>query len=351
MISPALIDRLGSASALATTVNQQYLRQLCQKAEAEGLSVGGLLRQAGLTEMALDRPVALGALCRVIDALQASLPRDDLALEVALGTPPGAHGPLVLLLTSAPTLRLGLLDLIRFYLLRTRALQLTLEDQRTSGVLAVRPALALGQHELFLLEWALANLLGLLAAAKGAAMSACAFELPRPKVGRAWIAAAKSWGMPAPTPGSGAIVQLPAGLLDQAQATANTMEYRHAWRTCNDLLRQQEEARQHVARLSTLLVTGGADHEFRQGELARRLGLSTAAMRRHLRVEGLSFDELVEFSRRRQAWALLRESSLPIAEVAGKLGYRDASNFSRSCRRWFGMTPGDLRRAAADSKQ
>ena len=39
--------------------------------------------------------------------------------------------------------------------------------------------------------------------------------------------------------------------------------------------------------------------------------------------------------------------ALSVEAVAERLGYRDTSNFSRTFRRWLGMTPNAWRRAAA----
>ena len=44
------------------------------------------------------------------------------------------------------------------------------------------------------------------------------------------------------------------------------------------------------------------------------------------------------------ALTLLMQSSLPIAEVAEKCGFRDVSYFYRAFKKRFGQKPGDLRK-------
>ena len=43
---------------------------------------------------------------------------------------------------------------------------------------------------------------------------------------------------------------------------------------------------------------------------------------------------------------LLQNTELSVEAVAERLGYRDTSNFSRTFRRWLGMTPNAWRKAA-----
>ncbi len=40
---------------------------------------------------------------------------------------------------------------------------------------------------------------------------------------------------------------------------------------------------------------------------------------------------------------MLAHTAEPVEEIAARLGYVDTSNFSRTVRRWFGVTPRELR--------
>lgn len=98
-----------------------------------------------------------------------------------------------------------------------------------------------------------------------------------------------------------------------------------------------------AARVEQLLVQGG-DAPLPLAAAARGLGLSRRTLIRRLHEGGTSYRDLSDAHRRRRAETLLREGRHTVAEVGHRLGYEDASNFGRACRRWFGATPGELRR-------
>ena len=79
-------------------------------------------------------------------------------------------------------------------------------------------------------------------------------------------------------------------------------------------------------------------------DVARALHVSPRTLKRRLADEGVSFTQLLEAQRRGRAEKLLARAELSLDEIADRLGYSDAANFSRAFRRWFGMTPGAYRR-------
>ena len=77
-------------------------------------------------------------------------------------------------------------------------------------------------------------------------------------------------------------------------------------------------------------------------EVAKALHLSTRTLKRRLAEEGTTFSALLEQVRRDRALVLLRDE-LGLDEIAARLGYSDAANFSRAFRRWTGTSPGTWR--------
>jgi len=76
--------------------------------------------------------------------------------------------------------------------------------------------------------------------------------------------------------------------------------------------------------------------------VARELAMSTRTLKRKLSEEGASYTALLEERRRLQGLSLLR-TDLSVEEIAERLGYADAANFTRAFRRWTGKSPTEFR--------
>lgn len=78
--------------------------------------------------------------------------------------------------------------------------------------------------------------------------------------------------------------------------------------------------------------------------LASLCNRSPATLRRHLACEKTSIREIREECIRERALQLLRDRSIPLGEVAARLGFSDAPCFRRAFRRWTGSSPAAYRR-------
>ena len=82
----------------------------------------------------------------------------------------------------------------------------------------------------------------------------------------------------------------------------------------------------------------------RPQEVARAVGMSPRTLRRKLSLEGSSLSLLLDEVRRDRALLLLRLEDSSTAQIAGRLGYRNAQAFERAFQRWTGRTPASYRR-------
>lgn len=96
-----------------------------------------------------------------------------------------------------------------------------------------------------------------------------------------------------------------------------------------------------VSRVSAAIGPAGWD----EPEVARRLGMSTATLRRRLAEAGASFRAISSDLRRQAAQSRLVTGD-PLDEIAAQLGFSDVRSFRRACHGWFGMGPAAYRRQA-----
>lgn len=84
----------------------------------------------------------------------------------------------------------------------------------------------------------------------------------------------------------------------------------------------------------------------KKADVAELLGMHPRTLQRRLDGERMSFEAIREEVRKGAAMRYLRETQVPLAQVAGVLGLSEQSALARSCRRWFGEPPSALRRQA-----
>jgi AraC-like DNA-binding protein len=77
--------------------------------------------------------------------------------------------------------------------------------------------------------------------------------------------------------------------------------------------------------------------------VAQQLHMSPQTLRRHLREEGSSFQELKDHLRRDLAIYHLGRDNLAIQDIAEQLGFSEPSAFHRAFKKWTGLTPGAYR--------
>lgn len=78
-------------------------------------------------------------------------------------------------------------------------------------------------------------------------------------------------------------------------------------------------------------------------QVARELCLSARTLQRRLTDAKMTFQELVEETRRELARHYLKHSAIELNETAFLLGYEDANSFFRAFHGWEGTSPGEWR--------
>jgi AraC-like DNA-binding protein len=81
-------------------------------------------------------------------------------------------------------------------------------------------------------------------------------------------------------------------------------------------------------------------------DVAQALGLSARTLQRRLTESGLTFQQVVEETRRELARHYLKQRAVELNETAFLLGFADANSFFRAFQGWEGTSPGEWRTRA-----
>jgi AraC-like DNA-binding protein len=334
-------------------VNPIYARLLRLVLRQLGTDADGLLGAAGVDPHGLltrSTPLELPAVTRVITSALRATGRPWLGLELGLATEIGSHGALGLAVVSSPDLRTALQTIARYAPTRSSLLQWHFEEDSAFAWLRVEPAVALGTHAQFVLEVVLGTVVRMLNAALGSAPPGLLVELPWPAP--PWAARYERLGdwafrFDAPRLAFG----FPVDWLAAPCLNADAVAYEAERRECEDALQAQQRLRagRVAERVRERLRASEGGHYPSLETLAAEWRLSPRTLIRHLKQEGTRYQALLDEVRQASAKWYLQHTALPVEEIAARLGYADTSNFSRTCRRWFGMTPQGLRQQARDA--
>lgn len=321
-----------------------YLRLLMLQLKRSGLAVEPLLIRAGIPPTAFEAQGAMLDVERVrrlvVEAVQAS-GRPSLGLEFGASVPLLSHGPLGSAAAASPSLREALGLIGRFLELRAPLLGLQVSASAGGVRAELWPHPALGEARVFVLEAALVMLERLLQGVSAGDFREARIELPWP-----CPAGARQYaGFFASRLHFDARVAcfwLPQPLADASCLSADPVALALARADCERRLAQATRGLDLVA--AVRLRLRGCDGSYPDAaQAAAELGLSQRSFFRCLASEGLRWRALLDEARLERAQQLLRETDLPVEQIAERLGYADASNFSRCLRRWCGRSAREIR--------
>lgn len=334
----------GMSSASAPALHSAYLRLLLLQLRRAGLDTVPLLAEAGITAPVLERDEVLvdhADVKRLVAAALRASGRPWLGLEFGAAVPILSHGPLGLAASASRSLGEALALIARFLALRAPLLSLQVAPA-TGGLWArFEPATDLGEAHTFVLEAALVMLERLLQGLSARDFSEARIELPwsRPAWARHYAAFLAS---PLRFEARAARLWLPDALARAPCLSADPAALAFARAECERRLDATGPRLDFVAAIRRRLqACEGVYPDALQ--MAAELGLSPRTFFRRLADEGLRWRGLLDEARCARALQLLRETDLTVEQIADRLGYADASNFSRCLRRWCGHSARELR--------
>jgi AraC-like DNA-binding protein len=292
----------------------------------------------------------------LLQSWPATVPRealDRLLRNAALGRPAGwhlglvtkldaaVHGALGFAVLSAPTLAAAVDVLLTYGGARVPFLTFALHPAGSRVRLALAaagPALADDSWVLEVASIAVANLVAQFAARDPREVTILLPGSPRPHA--AMIASVTPATVAFGRRGFG--VEWPRSWQSLSSPLSDEGLHRLSVERCREQLARsrgrtplEETVRQAV------LATGGRPPSL--AALAAARNVAPRSLMRHLREAGTSYRRIVEEVRADLAMEYLRDTRLPLAVIAERLGFSDTSNFSRAFRSWYGRSPGSCR--------
>jgi AraC-like DNA-binding protein len=102
-----------------------------------------------------------------------------------------------------------------------------------------------------------------------------------------------------------------------------------------------------TARVQLLVTRSLGSSPVDIGAVARLLQTHPRTLQRRLAAEGTTFETVLDGVRRAAAHRLITQTDVPLSQVTAMVGLAEQSALTRAVRRWYGVTPRDLRRGPA----
>lgn len=98
-----------------------------------------------------------------------------------------------------------------------------------------------------------------------------------------------------------------------------------------------------IFRVEQLVQEGLESGKFGKSDIASQLAMSERTLHQKLEEKGAVFGDIVTRIRKNLAMQYIKSGELRINQIAYKLGFASASNFSRSFKHWTGCTPKEFK--------
>ena len=316
--------------------------------EELGGDPAAIARRAGLPVEALgadDVLVEDVVLARVLEVAAVELGCPDLGLRVAARQDVSLLGPLALAIQNAPSIGAALEATSRYLFVHAPGMRIWLQPDPDGvrGVEALRydvtpPGIHPPRQGT---DVSLGSLHRAIVSLVGGSYGLRTVDLPHQPLAprhvyEDFFGAQARFGRPA------ALLRLPSSLGDLPLAVRDESVRQMAL----DFLARQSPvgdvpmtSRTRGA-LQQLLGTGAPSIAV----VAPLLDLHPRTLQRRLADEGTTFAAVLDDVRRDVARRCLVTTDLPLSQVAGLLGFSEQAVLSRACRRWWGLTPRDVRR-------
>lgn len=265
-----------------------------------------------------------------------------LGLDVGRSTQVSSHGPLGYAMVASSNVGQALDVVERYSSLRLQVAKFSVERGDGRVHLRIEDTLGWGNVREYISSHILAAICALLETVSAMPLPETRIVLAHGRPPWADEYQTRLRGVSIDFGASGYGIDMPESFASTACITADAAAFRQALRLC-ERTEDQHKREGHVAQqvLDQLLDHPGEYPSL--DETAKALHMSNRTLIRKLKAQGTSYQMLLDDVRQELAYWYLLQTDLPVEAIAERLGYRDTSNFSRTCKRWFGLTARAIR--------
>jgi AraC-like DNA-binding protein len=267
--------------------------------------------------------------------------RKGLGLDFAERIQLASHGSLGFAISHGVDLNECLELISRYYQTRMQAIKISNKLENNEYVLSIHENCDWHPIRTLLYEVLLSSLLNVIKFVIGKEVSHCSAHFPFPapswqKKYHELLPCTVQFDQPE------AAIRIPLALLSITSATANPRSIDFARTQCDQELTRLNQFSTLSEKVSSL-IENRKDYSITIEEAAHTLNMSKSTLARKLKQEQNSYSDILSNLRKQQARSLLLNTNSSIESIALSLGYDDASNFTRSFKRWFECSPAQFR--------
>jgi AraC-like DNA-binding protein len=321
-----------------------YVRLLCLHISHRGVSLDDVLAGTGLTWQQLvceKRLIALDTMRTLVLSAKRLAACPSLGLQWGVSVEMAAHGLAGTVIAAGRDVCQALEAAVRYRPLRGRALEFELVEAADYLTLLMREPFDFGDIRTFILEAHVGMLERVMASVAGQPLVGIEYRFPYAPPAWSheyarWLSGKVSFSaehLELRVPQQ--LLQLPGVMADDRTRTAIALSAERELalqQNGNDFVRQ---VRQRLSEKQGSYQSARA--------IAREFNMSPRTFLRKLSQDGVTYQALLDDTRKELAEWHLSKTRAPIGQIAERLGYKDLSSFSRAFRRWFGKPPRKFR--------
>lgn len=320
------------------------LRGLVEIAESYDLPILPLLESVGLSARALedeDSRISLSAAAELLELASVAMGCPDLGLRIAKKQDISILGPLAIAMENASTIREAVEVGVNFLHTHSNGIHLSVHEKPASHThLRLFVTLPNWQKREQLLELCLADLYHIVAFLAQATIPVVAITFPHPPT-TALSHYEAYFKHPVDFEQTYAELILPQEFLERPLLDAKPQLHQLSLKYL--ALAYHKASETTANQVEAILTKALSSTDGKRDVVANLMHLHPRTLQRRLKAEGTSFSDILTHVRKKQAKYWLQETSVPLAHVADILGFSDQAVLSRSCKKWFGLTPKQVR--------